>query len=89
MIIFVIPAIKERGYLNMAPKIQFSSGVSINIFSRVDGKKQIKNAVKMSKDSVQQNVATGVHLKMSHAPHTYRKRNLFSAQRCRLLCSPQ
>lgn len=48
-----------------------------------------KTAVKMSKDLVQQSVATGVHLKMSHAPHTYRRRNLFSAQCCHLLCSPQ
>ncbi len=48
-----------------------------------------KTAVKMSKDLVQQSVATGIHLKVSHAPHTYRSRNLFSAQCCRLLCSPQ
>lgn len=80
------PVIKERGTLNVAPKIQFSSGVSINIFSRVGGK---KTAVKMSKDLVQQSVAMGVHLKMSHAPHTYKRRNLFSAQPCRLLCSLQ
>lgn len=43
-----------------------------------------KTAVKMSKDSVEQSIATGVHIKMSHAPHTYRKRNLFSAHHCRL-----
>lgn len=80
------PVIKETETMNVAPKIQFSSGVSINIFCRAAGK---KTADKVSKDSVQQSVATGVHLKMSHASHTYRRRNLFSAQRCRLLCSPQ
>jgi len=65
--------IKERETLNVASKIQFSSGVSINIAGG-------KAAVKMSKESVQQIVTTGIHIKkMSHAPHIYRKINLFSA----------
>jgi len=52
----------------VASKIQFSSGVSINIAGG-------KAAVKMSKESVQQIVTTGIHIKKNESCSSYLQEN--------------